>query len=39
MNYLDIVNSDYFKETYSKIEEMKKDFPVNHGFIHVNNVI
>lgn len=39
MNYLDILNSDYFKETYSKIENMKKDFPVNHGFIHVKNVI
>lgn len=39
MNYIDILNSDYFKETYSKIEELKKDFPVNHGFIHINNVI
>lgn len=39
MNYIDILNSNYFKETYSKIEEMKKDYPVNHGFIHVFNVI
>ena len=39
MNYIDIVNSNYFKQTYSKIEELKKDFPVNHGFIHINNVI
>ena len=39
MDYLDIVNSDYFKETYEKIEQMKKDFPVNHGFVHINNVI
>lgn len=39
MNYLDIINTDYFKETYSKIEELKKEYPVNHGFIHINNVI
>ena len=39
MNYIDIINSNYFKETYSKIEEIKKDFPVNHGFVHVFNVI
>jgi len=39
MNYNDVINSDYFKETYAKIEELKKDFYVNHGFIHVNAVI
>lgn len=39
MNYIDILNSRYFKEIYTKIEEMKKDFTVNHGFIHVYNVI
>lgn len=39
MNYKDILKSDYFNETYKKIEEMKKDFPVNHGFVHINNVI
>jgi len=39
MNYIDILNSKYFKETYTKIEKIKKDFPVNHGFIHINNVI
>lgn len=39
MNYIDILNTDYYKEIYSKIEELKKDFPVNHGFIHINNVI
>ena len=39
MNYMDILNSDYFKKTYATIEELKKDFPVNHGFIHVYNVI
>lgn len=39
MNYIDIINSDYFRQTYSKVEEIKKDYPVNHGFIHINNVI
>ena len=39
MNYSDILNSKYFIEIYTKIEEMKKDYPVNHGFIHINNVI
>ena len=39
MNYEDILNSDYFKETYSKIEKIKKDYPVNHGFTHIQNVI
>lgn len=37
--YKQILNSKYFKETYALIEEMKKDFPVNHGFIHINNVV
>lgn len=39
MNYIDILNSEYFKDTYTKIEEIKKDYPVNHGFVHINNVI
>lgn len=39
MNYKDILKSNYFKETYSKIKELKKDFPVDHSFIHINNVI
>lgn len=39
MNYKDILKSDYFKATYTQIEEMKKDFPVNHGFIHIRNVL
>ena len=39
MDYKEILNSDYFKESYTKIEELKKDFYVNHGFIHINNVI
>lgn len=39
MNYIDILRSNYFKQTYLEIEELKKDYPVNHGFIHINNVI
>lgn len=39
MDYIDIINSEYFKQTYSKIEELKKDYSVNHGFIHITNVI
>lgn len=39
MDYKDIIKSDYFNETYAKIEELKKDFYVNHGFVHVNGVI
>lgn len=39
MNYKDILNSNYFNETYSKIKELKKDFPVDHAFVHINNVI
>ena len=39
MNYKDILKDLYFIDAYSMIEEMKKDFPVNHGFIHINNVI
>ncbi len=39
MNYKDVLESEYFKETYLKIEELKKDFYVNHGFIHIDGVI
>jgi len=39
MNYQDILKSDYFNKTYEEIEELKKDFYVNHGFIHINGVI
>lgn len=39
MTYKEILNSEYFKQTYSLIEELKKDYPANHGFIHVNHVI
>ena len=38
MLYEDIKNSKYFVKTYNKIEKIKKDFYVNHGFVHVNNV-
>lgn len=39
MNYNDILKSEFFKDAYSKIEQLKKDFPVNHGFIHVSHVL
>lgn len=39
MTYKDILNSDFFFDTYSKIEFLKRDFPVNHGFVHVWHVI
>lgn len=39
INYRDIISSNYYFETYSKIEELKKDFYVNHGFIHIASVI
>ena len=39
MNSNDIKNSSFYYEAYSKIEEMKKDFPVNHGFVHVDHVV
>lgn len=39
MNYKEIINSSFFKETYTQIEELKKDYYVNHGFIHIYNVM
>ena len=39
MVYEEILKDKYFVDTYTKIEEIKKDFPVNHGFIHIHNVI
>ena len=39
MIYEKIMKTNYFKNTYKKIEELKKDFPVNHGFVHINNVV
>lgn len=39
MNHQDIINSCYFVDTYKLIEELKKDFPVNHGFVHIRNVM
>lgn len=39
MTYKDILQSDYFFDTYSQIEFLKKDFPVNHGFVHVWHVV
>ena len=39
MDYTKITESDFFKNTYSQIENLKKDFPVNHGFVHIYHVI
>ena len=39
MIYEKIIQTAFFNETYAQIEELKKDFPVNHGFIHVKHVI
>lgn len=39
MIYEQIMQTQYFQDTYSKIEDLKKEFPVNHGFIHVDHVI
>lgn len=39
MIYQQIMQTQFFNDTYSKIEELKKDFPVNHGFIHIDHVI
>lgn len=39
MNYIDIIESDFYKNSYQKIEELKKDYPVNHGFVHIKNVL
>ncbi len=39
MDYIDIMKSDFFVSTYEKIEEMKKDYPVNHGFVHIDHVV
>lgn len=39
VDYKEILNSRYFIKTYSKIEKKKKNFYVNHGFVHINNVL
>lgn len=39
MKYINILKSDFYRETYKKIEELKKDYPVNHGFVHIEHVI
>jgi len=39
MNYKDIQNSKFYKDTYTKIEDLKKDFYVNHGFLHIDHVL
>jgi len=39
MTYRDILQTDYFFEMYTQVEVLKRDFPVNHGFLHVWHVI
>lgn len=39
MTYDQIMDSDFFTDTYTQIEKLKKDFPVNHGFIHIRHVV
>ena len=39
MNYKAIQKTDFYKDTYLKIAELKKDFAVNHSFLHINHVI
>lgn len=39
MNYSDIQKSKFYKDTYTKIEELKKDFYVDHGFLHISHVL
>lgn len=39
MNYKDIQKTAFYNDIYSKVEELKKDYPVNHGFLHVNHVL
>lgn len=39
MNYRDIQKTQFYKDTYSTIAELKKDFSVNHSFLHVNHVV
>lgn len=38
-SYKEVLQSEYFNKCYSLVEELKKDFPVNHGFIHIKHVI
>lgn len=39
MNYLDIKESEFFNSAYNQIAILKKDFAVDHAFIHIGNVI
>lgn len=39
MDYKEFLNSEYVINSYKKIEYLKRDFPVNHGFVHINHVI
>lgn len=39
IDYTEIIKDDFFIESYKKIEFLKKDFYVNHGFLHINHVV
>ena len=39
MTYQQVMDSDFFTDAYTEIEKLKKDFPVNHGFIHIRHVV
>lgn len=39
MNYKEIMNSEYYYATYSRIAEIKKDYPVDHAFLHIRHVV
>lgn len=39
MKYTEILKSEFYKETYEKIAELKKDFAVDHSFLHIQHVI
>lgn len=39
MTYKEILSEDFFFNTYSEIEYLKRNYPVNHGFVHVWHVI
>ena len=39
MTYKDILSGEFFFDIYSEIEYLKRDYPVNHGFVHIWHVI
>ncbi len=39
MEYTELLGSEYIIDTYKKIDHIERDNPINHGFIHINNVV